>query len=67
MASQTYIYAGVAGYVGRPEALGKVGVFRRPAGGGEWTNVLPDLESVCAGGGGAGGRCGVDLARRGCR
>jgi len=43
--SQSYIYAGVAGYVGRPEAVGKVGVFRRPAAGGEWANVLPDLET----------------------
>lgn len=40
----SYLYAGVAGYVGRPEAVGKVGVFRKPAQGGEWANVLPDRE-----------------------
>ncbi len=44
MASETTLFAGVAGYVGRPEAIGKVGVFRR-VGGGDWTNVLPDLET----------------------
>ena len=43
--AQSYIFAGVAGYVGRPEAVGKVGVFRRPAAGGEWSHVLPDLET----------------------
>ncbi len=43
--AQSYIFAGVAGYVGRPEAVGKVGVFRRPASGGEWSHVLPDLET----------------------
>ena len=43
--SQSYIYAGVAGYVGRPEAVGKVGVFRRSADGAEWANVLPDVET----------------------
>ena len=41
----SYLYAGVAGYVGRPEAIGKVGVFRRDAAGGEWSNVLPDIET----------------------
>ena len=45
MSAQSYIYAGVAGYVGRPEAIGKVGVFRRAASGGAWANVLPDLET----------------------
>ena len=43
--AQSYIFAGVAGYVGRPEAVGKVGVFRRPSTGGEWSHVLPDLET----------------------
>jgi photosystem II stability/assembly factor-like uncharacterized protein len=43
--AQSWIYAGVAGYVGRPEAVGKVGVFRRSASGGEWAHVLPDLET----------------------
>ena len=43
MAVQSNIYAGVAGYVGRPEEKGKVGVFRRAAAGGEWQHVLTDL------------------------
>lgn len=43
--AQSYLYAGVAGYVGRPEAIGKVGVFRRAAAGGDWANVLPDVET----------------------
>ena len=42
MAGQSHIYAGVAGYVGRPEEKGKVGVFRRAAAGGEWQHVLTD-------------------------
>ena len=41
----SYLYAGVAGYVGRPDAIGRVGVFRRTATGGEWANVLPDVET----------------------
>ena len=45
MATQTNIYAAVAGYVGRPEATGRVGVFRRPADGGEWQHALADLEA----------------------
>ncbi len=43
MASST-LYAGIAGYIGRPEATGAVGVFRRPAGG-EWQHVLTDVET----------------------
>jgi photosystem II stability/assembly factor-like uncharacterized protein len=45
MASQSNIYVGVAGYVGRPEEEGAVGVFRRSAAGGEWQHVLKDLET----------------------
>jgi photosystem II stability/assembly factor-like uncharacterized protein len=45
MASQSNIYVGVAGYVGRPEEKGAVGVFRRSAAGGEWQHVLKDLET----------------------
>jgi len=45
MAGQSHIYAGVAGYVGRPEEKGKIGVFRRAAAGGEWQHVLTDLET----------------------
>src|SRR5262245_15044472 len=45
MADQSHICAGVAGYVGRPEERGKIGVFRRAAVGGEWQHVLSDLET----------------------
>ncbi|MEZ5849444.1 MAG: hypothetical protein R3D68_02175 [Hyphomicrobiaceae bacterium] len=43
--SKSYIYAAVAGYVGRPEAEGKVGIFRREGADGAWVNVLPGLEA----------------------
>lgn len=43
--SPSHIYAGVAGYVGRPDAPGAVGVFRRPFGAGDWQHVLPDIEA----------------------
>ncbi|NJO35267.1 MAG: hypothetical protein HC869_21425 [Rhodospirillales bacterium] len=39
------MYAAVAGYVGRPDAKGDVGVYRRPADGGAWHHVLRDLET----------------------
>jgi len=45
MTTQTNIYAAVAGYVGRPEATGRVGVFCRSANGGEWQHALADLEA----------------------
>lgn len=45
MTAQSHVYAGVAGYVGRPEAQGDVGVFRRAADGGSWVHVLRDLET----------------------
>lgn len=45
MAQQTYVFAGVAGYVGRPDQVGKMGVFRRAGDGREWSNVLPDIET----------------------
>ena len=39
--SSRNIYAGVAGYFGKPDHPGKVGVFRRPARtGGDWQHVL---------------------------
>ena len=44
MAAPSNIYAGVAGYVGRPEATGAVGVFRRAAAGGDWHHVLGSAE-----------------------
>ena len=46
MLDQTHIFAAVAGYVGRPDATGASGVFRRPAApGGEWQNVFGEKES----------------------
>jgi len=46
MLDQTYIFAALAGYVGRPDATGALGVFRRPAApGGEWQNVFPDKDT----------------------
>ena len=49
MASRTNIYAGLAGYIGRPDQQGKVGVFRRTADGGDWEHVLGAVEThtVC--------------------
>ncbi len=38
--AESYIFAGVAGYVGRPDATGAVGVFRRAASGGAWEHVF---------------------------
>ncbi|MFV0298248.1 MAG: WD40/YVTN/BNR-like repeat-containing protein [Hyphomicrobiaceae bacterium] len=48
MGKESYIFAAVAGYVGRPEAEGKVGVFRRPVKGGDWQQVLtaPETHTV---------------------
>lgn len=45
MASKSNVYAGVAGYVGRAEQKGLVGVFRRPAEAAEWEHVLADRET----------------------
>src|SRR5215468_8160745 len=45
MEPSTSLYAALAGYVGRPDQTGRVGVFRRDAVGGEWQQVLPDLEA----------------------
>jgi photosystem II stability/assembly factor-like uncharacterized protein len=39
------VYAGIAGYVGRPDAVGAVGVFRRPVGSSQWEHVLSDHEA----------------------
>ena len=49
MPSRSNVYAGVAGYVGRPDQQGKVGVFRRSADGGDWQHVLTQHEchAVC--------------------
>lgn len=48
MADQSYLVAGVAGYVGRPDATGDVGVFRRVmTEGSSWQHVLRELETYC--------------------
>ena len=45
MASKSNLYAGVAGYVGRADQKGTVGVFTRPAATGQWDHVLSDHEA----------------------
>ena len=45
MADQSQIYVGVAGYFGKPDHKGKVGVFRRAADGGDWQHVLGAVEA----------------------
>ncbi|UYN97619.1 MAG: hypothetical protein KIT25_12070 [Enhydrobacter sp.] len=44
MAEQSHVYAGVAGYFGKPDHPGKVGVFRRAIDG-EWAHVLPTTQA----------------------
>ena len=39
------IYAGVAGYFGKPDHTGKSGVFQRAAKGGDWKHVLDGVEA----------------------
>ena len=46
MLDQSHVFAAIAGYVGRPDATGAYGVFRRPAApGGEWQNVFGEKET----------------------
>ncbi|HZQ01713.1 MAG TPA: hypothetical protein VFB13_19375 [Reyranella sp.] len=45
MPQSSNIYVGVAGYFGKPDQTGKVGVFRRPTGGGDWQHVLGNVEA----------------------
>lgn len=45
MAAQSYVFAAVAGYVGRPDQVGKSGVFRRAADDTEWVQVLANIET----------------------
>ena len=42
--AQSNLYAGVAGYFGRPRDAGAAGVFRRRADAGEWEHVLTSLD-----------------------
>ncbi len=43
--AQSNIYAGVAGYVGRADQVGKVGVFSRAAGAESWTHPISEHET----------------------
>ena len=45
MAEPSNIYAGVAGYFGKPDHPGKFGVFQRAAKGGDWKHVLGSAEA----------------------
>ena len=45
MSEASNIFVGVAGYFGKPDHPGKVGIFRRAAKGGDWQHVL-GLHSV---------------------
>jgi len=45
MADASNIYAGVAGYFGKPDHPGKFGVFQRAAKGGDWKHVLANAEA----------------------
>jgi photosystem II stability/assembly factor-like uncharacterized protein len=45
MAEASNVYVGVAGYFGKPDHTGKVGVFRRAASGGDWTHVLGNVQA----------------------
>lgn len=43
--AKSNLYAGVAGYVGRADQKGAVGVFARQAGSDRWEHVVKDVES----------------------
>jgi len=45
MTGKSNVYAGVAGYVRRPDQEGAVGVFTRPAETGQWEHVLTSTEA----------------------
>ncbi len=45
MADQSNIYVGVAGYFGKPDHPGRVGVFRRGTKGGDWQHVLGTVQT----------------------
>lgn len=42
---QSNLYVGVAGYFGKPDHKGRVGVFRRPIAGGDWQHVLGTVQA----------------------
>jgi photosystem II stability/assembly factor-like uncharacterized protein len=45
MAEASNIYVGVAGYFGKPDHTGKVGVFQRAVKGGDWKHVLGNVQA----------------------
>ncbi len=45
MAAESNIFVGVAGYFGKPDHPGRVGIFRRPAKGGDWQHVLGSVQA----------------------
>ncbi len=45
MADASNIYVGVAGYFGKPDHPGKVGVFQRTSKGGDWKHVLGNVQA----------------------
>ena len=45
MTQQPNLFAGIAGYIGRPGDVGEVGVFRRAADSQTWEHVLQGLET----------------------
>src|SRR5262245_20181976 len=45
MTGHSNVYVGVAGYIGRPDEKGSVGVFRRAVAGSDWQHVLTHLET----------------------
>ena len=45
MADQTNLYVGVAGYFGKPDHPGRVGIFRRAGIGGDWRHVLGTVQA----------------------
>ena len=45
MAVESNIFVGVAGYFGKPDHPGRVGIFRRAAKGGDWQHVLGSVQA----------------------
>ena len=43
--SESNIYVSVAGFIGRSEATGAVGIFRRPVEGDQWEHVYKERET----------------------
>ena len=45
MAEQSNLYVGVAGYFGKPDHKGRVGIFRRGTASGDWQHVLGAVQA----------------------